>query len=468
MSTPMTLTPDQQIALGLLKNFVIDEIDRVFVLKGYAGTGKTTLIEELVLHLKNRKNPFTLLASTGRAAKVLSKKSGFSAATLHSHIYTLHESHYQEQTRMSRVKFKLKPNNDNPNTIYIVDEASMISDHLASQTSVTFGSGRLLTDFFTYTQKGKVIFVGDPAQLPPINSILSPALSTEYITEKHHLPCKETFLYEVVRYKPTSGIYHNAKSIRGEIESKQFAKYLKIKVNGFTDLSVAELDSLLIEQYVNVFNQKGMHSLIMLAYTNNMVNMLNQQIRRLLFPGKERMQVNELVIVSQNNYLQNLSNGEQLLITHVDSETRNVAGINFRDIRYKLLDSAGAEPVEHACLIVEEFLYRPKPLLTDEEEANLLHDFFSRCYKEGLKGKTDEINRRMLNDPYLNALRIRFGYAVTCHKAQGGEWSHVFLILENMLFVQTLTDPMFMRRWIYTALTRAEIGVTFLSNICMV
>jgi len=463
----LKLTTDQSISLGLMKKFVNDEIDRVFVLKGYAGTGKTTLIGELLKFMESEDIPFRLMASTGRAAKVMALKTGCEATTVHSYIYILRSNLFDESSKTNRVKFDLKVNNDPINSVYLIDEASMISNHLTGSAVSTFGSGMLLSDIFTFIQGRKVIFIGDPAQLPPINTLFSPALNAQYISRTFHLQAKEAFLYEVMRYDSRSGIGYNATIIRSQIENNTCTGYLKIKVSGFHDLAIESLDTLIINKYVSLFRSNGMHSVILLAYSNKIVNLLNQQIRSLLFPGKERLQQEDLIIVGQNNYMHNLSNGEQLRITFVDEEAEFLAGLTFRRIRYKLVSGMGVETIEHTARIIEEYLYRPKPGLTPEEEYTLMKDFIGRCYRDGLKGHKEEIDQRMMSDPYLNALRIRFGYAVTCHKAQGGEWPHVFLILEPMLFVQAITEGVFLRRWVYTALTRAEKNVSFLNNICL-
>ncbi len=460
------LTTDQQIALGLLKDFVEDSIDRVFMLKGYAGTGKTSLILELIKYLKEKKRSYKLLASTGRAAKVLSNKAGDSAQTVHSYIYTYEYNILDNKKGTAKVTFTLKVCTDPFDTIYVIDEASLISDHKDGEQKLQFGTGKLLTDFLTFAGNRKVIFVGDPAQLPPINTLFSPALNLHYVSTTFKKPTKEAFLYEVVRYPKNTGIYQNALTLRKQIDNPAQVKFMTIHARQHQDITVVPLDSILVQNYVEKVKQKGFANAIMVAYTNAMCNALNDLARQRLFPGRNFIGEGDLAIVGTNNYLYNLENGQHIIVRSVSPKVEIRANLHFRDISFSLVNPNGISDIEQNAKIIEEYLYRPKPWLTSEEEYELMKDFFSRTNKED-REKIDVVIEKMRGDSYLNALRIRFGYAVTCHKAQGGEWENLFLILEKTLFAQTKDNKEFLLRWTYTAITRAQNHITMLDNICI-
>jgi len=462
----LKLTTDQEIAFGLLKEFVSDDIDRVFLLKGYAGTGKTSLVLELANFLKEKRIPYKLLASTGRAAKVLSLKTNEKAQTVHSYIYTYEYSEVDSKKNKAKVTFKLKGNVDPPSIIYIVDEASLISDHKSIDQSIEFGTGKLLSDFFSFTENRKVIFVGDPAQLPPINTLFSPAMNAEYISNTFKKPVKEAYLYQVMRYPKDSGIYNNAINLRKLIDNPKQVKYMTIYARQYNDIDVVPLDSELVERYLDKVREKGFSNAIMVAYTNSMCNMLNDRARKLMFPGRASIGPGDLAIVGTNNYLYELENGQHIHIHSVSPKVETMAGLHFRNISFSVVNPDGISDTVLNAKILEEYLYRPKPLITADEELNLLRNFYARTDKE-ITNDNEKLIRVMGLDPYLNALRIRFGYAITCHKAQGGEWEHIYLILEKILFAQAKDDKEFLLRWTYTALTRAQNHITLLDNICI-
>ncbi len=462
----ISLTYDQQIALGLMKEFVHDEVDRVFMLKGYAGSGKTSLIVELIQYLKGKNIPYQLLASTGRAAKMLSLKTGSSAQTVHSFIYTFTYNVLNSQSKTAKVTFSIRDNPTSLNTLFIVDEASLISDHKSVAQSLEFGTGKLLSDFFKFLGHRKAIFVGDPAQLPPINTLFSPALNASYVEKEFRKPVKEAFLYEVIRYAKNSGIYFNAEHIRKQLENPKSVRYMTLFAKNFTDIEVVEFDSILVKQYVDGIRQNGIASSIMICYTNASCNILNQLARQQLFPDRTEMGEGDLVIVGSNNYLYKLDNGQQLYIRNVSDKVERRANLHFRNIEFSLVNPDGISTITLHAKIIDEYLYRPKPIISADEEFELVRDFFIRTDKE-IKKDTIQLVEKLGTDPYLNALRIRFGYAITCHKAQGGEWENVYLILEKLLFAQTKDDKEFLLRWTYTALTRAQKRITFLNNICI-
>ncbi|HQI89785.1 MAG TPA: AAA family ATPase [Tenuifilum sp.] len=466
----MNLNKEQKDALAKLIEFVKGNEHDTFILKGYAGTGKTVLVNELLQSPEIKEIPVQLLASTGRAAKILSLKTNRAAQTVHSYIYTFVYDEFNEEKKTIKVQFALKELNiDLTDTIYIVDEASMLSNHKDNtmEEGLQFGSGKLLTDFFTFCQGRKVIFVGDPAQLPPINTLFSPALNEEYLQNTFKRKVTSTFLTQVMRYSKTSGIYYNTSRIREQLEKPVKPKYLSIIATQFPDMDVVSLDYMLIENYVNTIKKKGYESAILVAYTNKTCNQLNELVRKKLFTNYQLPQKGDLCIVAKNNYLHGIENGQHIYIQSISEKEERVGQLHFRDIIYYLITPNGIDKSREYCgKVIMEFLLREKPTITHEEEYELYKRFFATIDPEKRKNKQYVIDA-FSKDPYIHALRIRYGYAITCHKAQGGEWDTLFLILEKVLFGQTKDNPEFLYRWVYTALTRPVNKVVLLDNICI-
>jgi hypothetical protein len=466
----MKLNNEQKEALEKLIDFVTTSNHDVFILKGYAGTGKTVLINELLQRPEVKSIPIQLLASTGRAAKILSLKTNRVAQTVHSYIYSFVYDEFDENKKSIKVQFELRENNiDLLQTIYIIDESSMISNHKDNITEegLQFGSGKLLTDLFTFCENRKVIFVGDPAQLPPINTLFSPALNEEYLEKTFNRKVASTFLTQIMRYSKTSGIYYNTSRIRETLEKNQRPKYLTIIAKQFPDMEVMPLDYLLIDRYVNTIKTKGYEKAILVAYTNKTCNQLNDLVRNKLFTNSQLPQKGDLCIVAKNNYLHGIENGQHIYINNISEREERVGELHFRDINYYLLTPKGIDKSrEYSGKIIMEYLLRDKPIITHEEEFELYKRFFASLDPDQRKIK-DYVIDRFVSDPYIHALRIRYGYAITCHKAQGGEWDTLFLILEKVLFAQTKENPEFLYRWVYTALTRPVNKVVLLDNICI-
>lgn len=460
--SPFTFNLEQESAAGKLEDFINQDYNDVFILHGHAGTGKTTLIDALIKYLRARSIPVVLLASTGRAAKIVGEKAGTDASTVHRHIYTLDVEKTDDENKIRRLLFRLNRNDESDNTVYIVDESSMISDHFTQGIFIDFGSGKLLTDLFLYAGSRKVVFSGDPCQLPPVNTAFSPALNKVYLEEKVKKRVAASKLTQVMRHSTASGIYRNATALRQAIEIKEFG-WLNINASGYNDLDVfSNIDDMVLS-FVGQVKAQGLESALLICHTNAMAADLNRSVRALMYPGKTGIVKGELLMVMQNNYKFNIANGEHMHVTNIASSTEQRAGLSFRAIEGYVNDARGQKVIKG--LIIDDLLYAREPSLSAEQEYSLFKDFAIRMSKLKIKPKDHAYLNMMLSDPYLNAIRAKFGYAVTCHKAQGGEWPAVYIILEKSIFNPTAKENQF--RWMYTAITRGIQKVYFSENRCI-
>ena len=459
----MPLTPSQQSAFQQFEEFVNSE-DRIFILKGSAGTGKTTLLKALVESLGDKGWKCMLMAPTGRASFILGEKTGHPAATIHRSIYQIEEGLKDDGS--GQLVFGLRHNDDSlNNTIYFVDEASMVSDQYSENDMFKFGSGYLLRDVLDYCGSRKIVFVGDYAQLPPVGQAFSPAMSAEYLQETYHASCREAMLKEVVRQVEDSFVYKNATFVRDAIESNRYNEF------GIKDGEDVKKSESLIEDYKSVTQGSIDQSAIVIAYTNKQVLDYNLAIRDYVFQSnQERLVPGDLLIVSQNNYhySEELYNGTIVRVLSCDSdgmlEKRTVRfNTSEKDaygetvvaekelaFRKTLIETASHNQVE--CLILDSFVADAIGSPNKEWNQALIVDFSNRMRQEGIVFGTDEYRSRMKTDKYLNALVCKYGYAVTCHKAQGGEWEKVFVDMDRLGGTQT--NGYF--RWAYTAITRSS------------
>jgi ATP-dependent exoDNAse (exonuclease V) alpha subunit len=458
----LTSIPISKMQPAIWKASSIRKKTRFFILYGHAGTGKTTLIDSLLKYLAYNKIPVVLLASTGRAAKIVGEKSGSDATTVHRHIYTLDVENTDDDNKIRRLMFCLLKNTDSERTVYIVDESSMISDHFTKGVFIDFGTGKLLTDLFTYLGNRKVIFSGDPCQLPPVNTAFSPALNPAYLSEHHHKSIAVAKLTQVMRHSTASGIYQNATALRQAIENKRFG-WLEINVSRYDDLQVFSSIDDIVNSYAGQVRKYGLEHALLICHTNAMTTDLNRSVRAVLQPRKHNLVAGELLMVVQNNYKFNLANGEHMHVISIDKKAETRAGLTFRTIEGYVNDSKGKKIVKG--LIIDELLYSREPSLSSEQEYLLFKDFVIRASKLKVRPKDPEYLDLMLGDPYLNAIRAKFGYAVTCHKAQGGEWPVVYIILEKSIFNPTNKENQY--RWVYTAISRGIERVNFSDNICI-
>ncbi len=448
----MNLTPHQRQALEKLQEFLSGTSCQLFILRGYAGTGKTTLIGRLVDWLEEQERPSRLLATTGRAAKVLQNKTGRPVSTIHGCIYAFDEmAGGADADSQLQLNFQLRSNQCiDSDLVFIIDEASMISHEKprGDRQTATFGSGSLLLDLLSYAGDRQIIFVGDPCQLPPVaDNPLSSALSLEYLTELKGQTPGVFELQEIIRQSKGSEILDLAGRFRHAIIHRRYEKYPKVAYPSGAEASVLDDHFMLQKAFVQQVKQKGFHSAILIGFSNWQVAQLNYYIRKALYPNKH-LQSNELLMVVQNSYNVDLANGDQVIMEKADYHSAR-AGFTFLKVRVRALHNDQV----YTTLMIRELLYNDQPGLQKKEAQNLMIDFDQRMRKRGVKPKSNDYREAMMTDPYLNALRAKFGYAVTCHKAQGGEWPHVYLNIHKSIYGMQSEQ---LYRWFYTALTRAR------------
>ena len=435
---PHPPTPDQERALGLLAAFLTStDPDTAFLLRGYAGTGKTSLVGALVRTLDALRQKVVLLAPTGRAAKVFAAHAGHPAFTIHKRIYR------QRAFNGEGGNFTL---NDNlaTHTLFIVDEASMIANEGLS--GALFGTGRLL-------------LTGDTAQLPPVGEELSPALCADAL-RGHGLQVAETDLTQVVRQEAESGILWNATRLRQAIAREDFAALPRLRVQGFADIRALP-GTELIEALEECYARDGMDETIVICRSNRRANLYNEGIRRRILWREEELEGGDLLMVAKNNYYWTgrekdadfIANGETAVVRRV-RRTRELYGFRFAEVTLRLPDNNDLE-LETTLLL--DTLHSDAPALTRDEADRLFHAVLEDYADVPTKS---ERMKRLKSDPYYNALQAKYAYAVTCHKAQGGQWRNVFLDQATMPD-EYLTPDFF--RWLYTAFTRAT-GTLYLVN----
>lgn len=438
-------TPGQVDMIQELGAFLASEDHReIMVVKGYAGTGKTTLVKSLVHTLQALKQRSVLLAPTGRAAKVLSSYSGHPAWTIHKKIYR------QKSGKDGLGEFVLD-RNLHKNTCFVVDEASMIGDR---SPEAFFGSGDLLRDLMDYVEGGsscRLVLVGDTAQLPPVGLDISPALDRKRL-EGFGYRIREIELTDVVRQTQDSGILYNATLIRNLITAG-IEDYPAFQFEGYPDVRLIS-GSELLEAIASSYDRYGTSETIVVTRSNKRANKFNAGIRSQILWREEQICPGDLLMVVKNNYfwkdaenrLDFIANGDIIKIERVIS-TEEVHGHRFANVQVSLPD----EPlVEMEVKLLLDVIEMDAPSL-DYEQQRMLYLSVAEDYPEAINRK--QVSDKLLLDPYYNALQVKFAYAVTCHKSQGGQWKSVFLdqgyFTGEMLTLEYL-------RWLYTAFTRAS------------
>lgn len=461
----ITLKPGQQQAFDKLKDFIRDTSCRVFILRGYAGTGKTTLMKVLTEELKKQNRPFSLLASTGRAAKILTNITGRGAATVHSEIYTYQDLNQNLEEVMQQrnrdgmdssgqltLNFTLNTKETDPrkeSRYYIVDEASMIADKEdKTATQAMFGSGRLLKDLFEHDARGKFVFIGDNCQLPPITQSVSPALSAAYIRQTFNMKVMEAELTEIVRQDARNGIVLSSQKMRALYRNPPSIKWAKFPFRNHSNIVLFNSQAQLLEHYIQQVREKGFNHSTLICHANRMCDMVTRIIRPALGIHSPLLSVGDLILVTQNNYISGLMNGDLAMIEYVGITERR-AGLTFQKVAVKELFSKQT----YSQLIITDVLYGNQTNLSQTQQKELFLDFYLRMKAVGIEQKSLLFSEEMMRDPYLNALRAVYGYALTCHKAQGGEWEHVYLDIARS--VPVMEKP-FVYQWVYTAMTRAK------------
>ena len=439
-------TLEQEKAVKSLADFLFSrQQDSVFLLKGYAGTGKTSLIGALVKTLDQLQQKCVLLAPTGRAAKVFSHYAKHSAFTIHKKIYR------QRNYSNDMDNFSLD-DNLHQQTLFIVDEASMIANDGLS--GAAFGTGRLLDDLIQYVYAGtgcRLMLIGDTAQLPPVGEEQSPALSPD-VLKGYGLEVYEAQLTEVVRQMHDSGILWNATELRRYISEEVFFALPSIRVDGFPDISIIPGNEL-IEAINDSYDHAGMDETIVVCRSNKRANIYNRGIRNMILYREDELNSGDLLMVAKNNYfwteqckeIDFIANGDIAVVRRV-RRVREAYGFRFADVVLAFPDYGD---VELEVKLLLDTLHTDTPALPKEQNDRLfyavLEDYADITVKR-------ERMKKMKADPHYNALQVKYAYAVTCHKAQGGQWKRVFLD-QGYMTEDMLTPDYF--RWLYTAFTRA-------------
>lgn len=439
-----TLGQDQ--LLKKLAAFVVDKnVYSLFLIKGYAGTGKTTIISTVVNHLSPIGVKSVLLAPTGRAAKVMGGYSKKQSFTIHKKIY------YPKNDPNSGMSFVLQQNKHR-NTIFIVDEASMIPD--GSADSKVFNKRSLLFDLMRYVYSGrncKLILVGDIAQLPPVKLDLSPALDQNYLEMEFNMKVISFQLDEVMRQHKASGILNNATRIR-DLSSRNIMNQFKFDLN-FNDVQRLTDGYDIQDAIFNAYNQ-GLENSVFIVRSNKRANLYNQQIRNGILGHDSEITSGDLIMVVKNNYfwlkdepkIGFIANGDICEVLEIFS-FKELYGFRFAEVKIRLVDYEDQAPFETVILL--DTLTSESPSLSYEENNKLYHAVSEDYAEEKSKYK------RLLavkNNKYFNALQVKFSYALTCHKTQGGQWDHVFV---EQPYLPNGEDISYLR-WLYTAVTRAR------------
>ena len=432
-------TSEQGQALDVFTQFMTDRDDQVvMILRGSAGTGKTTLASAIVKAMAALKQKLILLAPTGRAAKVFSMYAGHAA-------YTIHRRIYRQKSAGDLSSFNLN-DNLNRDTLFIVDEASMIANLGLGESA--FGSGCLLDDLMQFVYSGqncRLLLIGDRAQLPPVGEEESPALSAQ-VLRGYGMRVYETDLNQVLRQSEDSGILWNATMIR------TLTSLPKVRFQGFADIQVVTGDEL-IETLSSSYYHAGMDETIVITRSNKRANIYNQGIRNMVLDRDEELCRGDLLMIVKNNYFWTerskeipfLANGDRAVVQRV-RHVHELYGFRFAEVTMTL---PGYDDYEITATVCLDTLTTEAPALTREQQEQLYNKVMED-YAD-IRQKADRI-KKVREDRYFNALQVKFAYAATCHKAQGGQWAHVFVDQGYMTDDMLTADYL---HWLYTAFTRA-------------
>lgn len=427
--------------------FLTSKDSCAFILKGYAGTGKTTLIAFLVQQLQGLGYKGVLMAPTGRAAKIVSQYSGQKAYTIHKQIY------YPKSKGAGGIQFQLKPNG-HKNTIFIVDEASMIGDD--AQQSKLFENGSLLDDLVQYVQQGhqcKLLLVGDTAQLPPVHLDRSPALDENKIEHFYFDQVFSIELSEVVRQAKESGILFNATQLRMQL-SKDFFDSFHFTLSPFADLKRLQHGEEILETLQDAYNEVGKEETALIVRSNKRASLYNQNIRHRILFLENHLAVGDQLMVVKNNYFWLkpssqpgfIANGDIILIKAIH-QYKSLYGFSFAEVNVQLVDYP-EEPAFDTMLLLDTL---------DNDQASLSYEQSQALFQAVMEDYVEETSKykqlvKVKNNSFFNALQVKYSYAITCHKAQGGQWKRVFI--EQPYLPDGMNKDFF--RWLYTALTRAK------------
>ena len=444
---PFNPTVKQDIFFQKIAEFITNyNNNELFVLKGYAGTGKTTVVSTIVNHLIDINKKYVLLAPTGRAAKVISNYSNKPAFTIHKKIY------FPKKGKSGGVNFTMQQNK-HKNTIFIIDESSMISD--VNSESKLYENGSLLDDLISYVYSGescKMILIGDTAQLPPVHLDISPALNCDTLELNYNKEVKTIELDEVMRQEENSGILYNATQLR-EILKESFITNFEFKLKGFKDI-VRLTDGYDIQDAINqAYSNYSIEETAFIVRSNKRANQYNQQIRTKILDKENDLSVGDFLMVVKNNYFWLKDSEDAGFIANGDIvEVLEIYGFNelyefnFAKVKVRMIDYPNQKPLE--TIVILNTITSESPSLT-YDESNLLYQEVLKDYEGETKFKQFQ---KVKENEFFNALQVKFSYAITCHKSQGGQWNTVFV---EQPYLPEGIDRDYIR-WLYTAITRAK------------
>lgn len=467
----MELTNQQNKVFEQIKAFLNSDAS-VFILRGYAGTGKTTMVKVIADYIEQTRQ-LAMMAPTGRAARVLAMKTGHTATTIHKAIYS--KAHVEpkkvKNIAESEFKFVFSINNseNGGNIVAIVDEASMVCSRKIEHELFMFGTDNLMEDLLTFVRPnfgGKVIFVGDPAQLPPVGESVSNALRAEYFKEKG-LKVIEAELTEVLRQKDDSVILKNAMMIRDLLKKDKRNQLVFEEQKDDVETVPSEQ---FLDKYLNYRKESGKHDSVIICYSNKSANRYNRDIRKSLYGGDVPLQENDILLITQNNYRLDRMNGEFVPVLSIGERIQQSAPVYAQiggkkeriviTLNFIKVTVPNGDGYPMPCMLLEDLLTSDTATISIDENRALYINFCMRNPR--LKQGTESFAEALLNDEYYNAIRAKYGYAVTGHKCQGGEWGKVFVDYTGRA---GLDDDSL--RWAYTATTRAQktLYVTNLPHI---
>ena len=438
-------TVEQAQALDVFAAFMTDRSDHVvMILRGSAGTGKTTLAGAIVRAMMALKQKLILLAPTGRAAKVFSLNAGHAA-------YTIHRRIYRQKSAGDLSRFNLN-DNLNRDTLFIIDEASMIANQGYGDSA--FGTGCLLDDLMQFVYNGqncRMVLVGDKAQLPPVGEDESPALMAD-VLRCYGMKVYECDLNQVLRQSEASGILWNATMIRQMITHDERTELPRIRFEGFADIQVVPGDEL-IESLASSYGRVGLDETMVITRSNKRANIYNQGIRNTVLDREEELCRGDQLMIVKNNYywtegakeIPFLANGDIAVVQRVRN-VHELYGFRFAEVTMQLPDY---DDYELTTMVILNSLTTEAPALTREQQEQLYNAVLEDYADISLQA---ERIKKLKSDRYYNALQIKFAYAVTCHKAQGGQWAHIYL--DQGYMTDDMLTPDYIH-WLYTAFTRA-------------
>ena len=442
------LNKNQELALDYIISFIENKKNNnIFLLKGYAGTGKTFIISNIVKNLWKVKKSVVLLAPTGRSAKVISSYCNKEAYTVHKEIF------YTKNNFSGSLEFTLKINK-HKNTLFVIDEASMISTN--RNDGVGLFSQSLLDNIVKYVYSGfkcKLLIIGDTAQLPPVKSEISYALDSEFLENEYEKEVISVELTDVIRQQKESGILSYATSIRNKIENNYFDD-ISFDFNPFKDIINVEDGEHLMNLIQDSYNKYGVEETAIIVRSNKRANLYNKAIRDKILTNENLINVGDLLMVIKNNYfwLNNkkdigfIANGDIIKIEEI-FEIKNIYGFKFAEVRISMVDYPKIRPFE--TVLILDSLYINSPAL----DFNTMNKLYQEVLKDYMNVKTKyKRHLAIKNNSFFNALQVKFAYSFTCHKSQGGQWSSIFL---EFPYLPNGMDKDFFR-WLYTAITRSK------------